>query len=433
MESNGVKWSFWAFALAAWGSENMRGFAAYRSFLLKTALLASPVAALALAPHPTFAQRGGGGQLGGGGGHSSVGVGHAGAGSGHLSAVHVSGPPAPVVTSIPPRAVGAAAPSVGVAARIAVSPRPPMRFGTPVPGNHVVGPPTAPEAGVDATIGFPPNAREQRMSVLHSGSRSFYGQGSEIWKAPPGSLANTARPRTSPMNTTVRGGYNVREARPVVTPNPVLGNIFPPRRPVHPIRGPIQGGVGRPIFGGFGGFGLGLWVLNFGWGPTCGPYWGWGFGCEALPYYAYGYNNYAYSEPPPSGGLQAEPVLPPQENPPSTYEYPPPDTSQNSISAEQFETVLYLKDGTVYALTNYWLADGKLVYETNYGGQNSISLDQIDMQKTVDVNASRGVNFVLRRKPFDQAPNDPAQLDGRPAAPADAGQSSAPNPPPPQQ
>jgi hypothetical protein len=314
-----------------------------------------------------------------------------------------------------------------------MSPRPPLPLGAPVLSNHDVLPPTLPVAGPNTTIGFPASAREQRAP--HSGSMSFYGQGSEIWRAQPDSLANTARPRTSPTTPTVHGRYTVREARPVVTPNPVVPNFFPPRRPIRPIRGPIQRGfggfgVGGAFFGGFGGFGLGLWGLGFGWGPTCGPYWGWGFGCEALPYYDYGYYNYGYSEPPPAGGLQAEPVPPTQENAPSTYQYPPPDTSQNNISAEQFETVLYLKDGTVYALTNYWLADGKLVYETNYGGQNSISLDQIDLQKTVNVNASRGVNFTLRPKPSDDAPNDPAHTDEPPAAPTGSGRSSAPNSPP---
>lgn len=414
----------------------MRGFAAYRSALLKTALLVSPVAALALAPHPTFAQHAGGGHVGGGGGHSSASVGHTGGGSGQASAGHVAGPSvpaAPVVASVPARAVGAGAPYVGTSPRMAMSPRPPSQFGAAVLSNHDVLPPASPVPGPNITIGFPASAREQR--ALHSGSMRFYGQGSEIWRAQPDAPANTARPGTAPTTTTLHGRYTVREARPVVTPNPIVPNFFPPRRPIRPIRGPIQRGfggfgVGGPFFGGFGGFGLGLWGLGFGWGPSCGPYWGWGFGCEALPYYDYGYYNYGYSEPPPTGGLQAEPLPPPEENAPSTYQYPPPDTSQNSISAEQFETVLYLKDGTVYALTNYWLADGKLVYETNYGGQNSISLDQIDLQKTVNVNASRGVNFTLRPKPSNDAPNDPAHPDEPPAAPTGSGRSSAPNSPP---
>jgi hypothetical protein len=389
----------------------MRGFAAYRSTLLKTVLLVSPVAALALAPLPTFAQHGvGGGHVSGGGGHSSAGVGHTGGGS--ASGGHIAGPSAPaapVVTSVPSRAVGAAAPYVGTLPRIAMSPRPPLQLGAPVVSNHGVIPPPLPLPAPQAVIGFPSSAREER--VFHSGSMNFYGQGSQTWRAQPDSLANTARPRTSPMITTVHGGYRARQPRPVVTPNPVVPNFFPPRRPIRPVRGPIQRGfggfgLGGPFFGGFDGFGLGWWGLGFGWGPTCGPYWGWGFGCEALPYYDYGYYNYGYSEPPPTGGLQAEPTAPP-ENAPSTYQYPPPDTSQNSISAEQFETVLYLKDGTVYALTNYWLADGKLVYVTNYGGENSISLYQIDLQKTVNVNASRGVNFTLRPKPLDGAPDSP--------------------------
>src|ERR1700693_4204930 len=227
------------------GRKNMRGFAAFCSALLKTALLVSPVAALALASHPTFAQHAGGGHVGGGGGHSSPGVGHSGGGGGQASAGHVAGPSvpaAPVVASVPARVVGAGAPYVGTSPRIAMSPRPPLPLGAPVLSNHDVLPPTLPMAGPNTTIGFPASAREQRAP--HSGSMSFYGQGSEIWRAQPDSLANTARPRTLPTTTTVHGRYTVREARPVVTPNPVVPNFFPPRRPIRPIRGPIQRGFG---------------------------------------------------------------------------------------------------------------------------------------------------------------------------------------------
>ena len=61
--------------------------------------------------------------------------------------------------------------------------------------------------------------------------------------------------------------------------------------------------------------------------------------------------------------------------------------------------VLFLKDGSVYALTDYWVAGGKLHYMTNYGGENSIDLDKIDIQRTVDVNSKRGIDITLRPAP----------------------------------
>jgi hypothetical protein len=425
--SNGVD-LFWAFAPSGGGSENMKDSTPYRSVLLRSAWGILSAAALASAPPQTFAQHtGGGGHFGGGGGHAS-------GGAGHESATHVSAPAAPVARSVSPPTGAIGNHSVLVAPSSSMTPPPSAHFGAAVLGNHVVMPPAVPER---STIGFPQVTGGPRQILPASGSLRFYGQGSHIWQAPPVSTAHIARPGTSTSASTGRGQYTVREARPSVMPSPSLPRIFP--RPVRPIRGPIYGGfgifgVGVPFFG-FGEFGLG-WRLGFGWGPSCGPYWGWGFGCNALPYYDYGYSYNGYSGPPPPNGLQAEPAMPSQENGPFSYEYPPPDTSPDNVSAEKFETVLYLKDGTVYAVINYWLADGKLVYQTNYGGENSIDLDQIEMQKTVDVNASRGVNFTLRPKPLgnDQNPAatpGPAPQLEQPSAPPSGGQSSPPGTPTP--
>ena len=90
--------------------------------------------------------------------------------------------------------------------------------------------------------------------------------------------------------------------------------------------------------------------------------------------------------------------------------------------------VLFLKDGTVYAITDYWIADNKLHYITNYGGENSIPLDQLDMQRTVDVNAKRGINITLRPSPqSQQAATAP---DAQPTPDAAPQSAPAPNAPP---
>jgi hypothetical protein len=62
-------------------------------------------------------------------------------------------------------------------------------------------------------------------------------------------------------------------------------------------------------------------------------------------------------------------------------------------------TLLLLKNGWMYGLTDYWIEDGRLHYFTTYGGENSVPLEQIDFDKTVQLNAERGVEFVLRPKP----------------------------------
>jgi len=65
--------------------------------------------------------------------------------------------------------------------------------------------------------------------------------------------------------------------------------------------------------------------------------------------------------------------------------------------------VLYLRDGSGYGVTDYWLANGMLNFETTYGAEKSIPLDQLDVQRTVDQNAANGVYFTLspsRTKPM---------------------------------
>jgi hypothetical protein len=39
-----------------------------------------------------------------------------------------------------------------------------------------------------------------------------------------------------------------------------------------------------------------------------------------------------------------------------------------------------------------------LHYRTTYGGENSIGLDSVDLEKTAQLNADRGVVFELRAK-----------------------------------
>jgi hypothetical protein len=80
---------------------------------------------------------------------------------------------------------------------------------------------------------------------------------------------------------------------------------------------------------------------------------------------------------------------------------------------------LYLNDGTVYNVTDYWLVDGQLHFTTVDAGGNSavehtIEFSQLDLQQTVNVNVQRGFRFVLRNEPFEQYLRD--HPDGVPDA-----------------
>jgi hypothetical protein len=122
--------------------------------------------------------------------------------------------------------------------------------------------------------------------------------------------------------------------------------IFPPRRFPRFFFALPGFGFAGPFFGGYD--------------SECGPFWIWGFACDKLPSFGFGYNSYS-SAPQPNSA----------------------------------EAVLWFKDGTVYGLRDYWFVAGKLYYVTNYGGENSIDMDRVDLQKTVDEDGLGGVDFTL--------------------------------------
>ena len=68
--------------------------------------------------------------------------------------------------------------------------------------------------------------------------------------------------------------------------------------------------------------------------------------------------------------------------------------------------LLYTKDGTSYAVTDYWVDGGQLHYtmSSGGGGESVMDMDQFDQQRTVDENAKRGVQFVLKPAPNSASP-----------------------------
>ena len=58
-------------------------------------------------------------------------------------------------------------------------------------------------------------------------------------------------------------------------------------------------------------------------------------------------------------------------------------------------TLLQLRDGSMYGLTRYWVEGDRLYYVTNYGGENSVPLDRVDIVETTKLNAGRGTPLVL--------------------------------------
>ena len=67
-------------------------------------------------------------------------------------------------------------------------------------------------------------------------------------------------------------------------------------------------------------------------------------------------------------------------------------------------TMLVLKEGIAFGVIDDWVEDGKLGYVTTYGRENTIDLDRLDLDKTVKLNSSRGIPFVLREGPPASTP-----------------------------
>jgi hypothetical protein len=152
---------------------------------------------------------------------------------------------------------------------------------------------------------------------------------------------------------------------------------------------PIYPYYGSPFFFGepFWGFGAGWGFNSFLWSSS-DLFWLWGLGYTA-PLYSYGG---AYDYVPP------------------TYAYPV------YLSGEQTRELpqLYLKDGTMFTVTDYWLVDDQLHFTALEPGpeggtrtiEHVIDYDELDVQTTVDVATRHGFRFVLRNEPLEQYMKD---------------------------
>jgi hypothetical protein len=237
--------------------------------------------------------------------------------------------------------------------------------------------------------------------------------------APPASHAGVSRsvnPVRPPLVNPAPRSFLVRPPnnRIILPPRFVVGYPYPrrpffPRRPIFPI------GVFPPA--GFGLFGIPFFGLGFGWGlgpgfyGGCDPFWVWGYGCNALPFYEY---EPAYTAPAP-GLSYSQPQMEIQNWP--VYF----DGEENSQFVQ-----LYLKDGTVYSVTDYWLVNGDLHFKTieDHGekvAEHTIDFSQLDLQRTIDVNTARGFRFVLRNQPLEQYLRDHPPSDSPDEAPATQG------------
>jgi hypothetical protein len=121
-----------------------------------------------------------------------------------------------------------------------------------------------------------------------------------------------------------------------------------------------------------------FWGLNSCW-ATCDLFWPWALGYTTVS--SLGATNYISQE---------------FEVPVYGYGEERPDLPQ-----------LFLKDGTILNVTDYWLVDNQLHFtmideEGAKPVEHVIPFDALDLQTTVDANTRRGFRFMLRNEPVEQ-------------------------------
>ena len=109
---------------------------------------------------------------------------------------------------------------------------------------------------------------------------------------------------------------------------------------------------------------------------------------------------------------------------------PPPEAPEAMAEEAAPLTLIFLVDGTNFAVTDYWLAGGRLHYITSYGGENSVAFEKFDLQKTVDENYKLGILFSLRPAPAPDSAEPPDSAPAPPPAPAASPVSPQPPAPP---
>ena len=72
--------------------------------------------------------------------------------------------------------------------------------------------------------------------------------------------------------------------------------------------------------------------------------------------------------------------------------------ADSGLTAERLAqlTLIALKGGTVYGVTDYWIEDGRLFYTFGSGAEGTFESADVDWAKTIQLNAERGMVITLR-------------------------------------
>jgi hypothetical protein len=257
--------------------------------------------------------------------------------------------------------------------------------------------------------------KSQSLSTIHNSLSGSFARSSAFRSNSVSAPSRIARGSTFATNRGFTGGVSMRNSTQQLGGSPRFGNR--------------HGGFGRGCWDcgfGFGGWGWGSpggwgwgfgggwgfgwpWLGFWGWGPSWyDPWWGWpasGYGYDAYPNYNLNvYPAPAYSTPDNNSAPPAQ-----QDNQGNsdgnwvTPNGPSPSAAQNS-PALTVPVLIYMKNGAVYSVRDYWMTDGELYYVLMDGAQHSVDLDLVDLSRTNSENAKSGVKFIFKSEPSITTP-----------------------------
>ena len=64
-------------------------------------------------------------------------------------------------------------------------------------------------------------------------------------------------------------------------------------------------------------------------------------------------------------------------------------------------TLVVMRSEAIYPVTDYWVDGSHLSYVLPDGSEDSVEMDDVDWQRTTDLNAQRGVRIILHSRPSD--------------------------------
>ncbi len=75
------------------------------------------------------------------------------------------------------------------------------------------------------------------------------------------------------------------------------------------------------------------------------------------------------------------------------------DSNTEAVSRLPQLTLIALKDGTTYGVTDYWVEGDRLFYALRSGTEGTFDLNQVDWGKTTQMDAELGIAVSLRPRP----------------------------------